>query len=143
MGIEQPGLERRMGKEARRISAQHRQLDVLYGVVADALQRRDAQSARTGFERFCDALDAHFSLEQNFYFPALHGLRPALGAELAALAREHAELTVELEALRPRFDGADLDGCAAALDDFAVRLARHEGVEEQLVAGIAGEAAGG
>jgi hypothetical protein len=138
MAIEQPGLEKRMGKEARRISSQHRQLDVLYGVVADALQRGDARSSRAGFERFCDALDAHFSLEEGFYFPALHGMRPELGAELAELAREHGELRALLEELRPRFDGAGLDGCAAALDAFAARLARHEGVEERLVARIRG-----
>lgn len=132
----QPGLERRMGREARRISSQHRQLDELYGMVADALELADAEAARLAFQRFADALDAHFSLEDGLYFPALHGLRPELGGPLADLARQHGELRQDVAAVRNHLEQGDLEGAAAALDRLVPALARHEGVEERLLAGL-------
>lgn len=138
MGIEQPGLEKRMGREARRISSQHRQLDELYALVEDALERGDAADAALRLTRFADALEAHFSLEDNLYFPALRGMRPELGGELEALSREHGEMLVSLAAIRTRLDGGDAGGCAADLEALALRLAGHEAREEDLVARIRG-----
>lgn len=141
MGIEQPGLEKRMGREARRISSQHQQLDALFGLVEGALERGDAREAEASLTRFGDALEAHFSLEDSLYFPALHGMRPEFGAELDALSREHVELLRELEAVQRRLrDGVSGD-CAANLDAFAERIARHESVEEELITRIRGEGA--
>jgi len=102
--------------------------------------------ARAEFQRFHDALDAHFTVEEQIHFPALHGLRPELDAELADLVAEHrvfretlAELTGRLEraALEASAETLEasaetLDACAAALDRFVIDLARHEGREERM-----------
>lgn len=140
MNPDQPGLRRRMLREARRISSQHRQLDDFHAALADALARGTADEARASFVRFGDALDAHFSLEDQLYFPALRGLRPDLDAQLAALVREHAEFRADLEALQQALDAAALEDGAARLDRFADALARHEEREERLVEEIAGPA---
>lgn len=131
--MDQPGLEKRMGSEARRISSQHRQLDELYALVADAVGRGDAAEAHRGFVRFGDALEAHFSLEDGLYFPALHGMRRDLEAELEALSREHAEFRAQLAELGRLLEAGDLARCDGQLDRFVVALARHEGREEQLL----------
>ena len=131
-----------MGREARRISSQHRQLDELYAMVEDALRLGEPEAARLAFQRFADALEAHFSLEDGLYFPALHGLRPALAGPLAELAREHVRLREDASAVREHLDRDDLVGAAQALDRLIPALAKHEGVEEQLLAGIAREPEG-
>jgi hypothetical protein len=133
---EQPGLRLRLGQEARRISSQHRQLDDLHAIVTEALARGAAEAALTGFRRLRDALDAHMSLENEIHFPALHGLRPELEAELTALAHEHESFWNELAGLSRPFELGDLDGSARALDAFATRFAEHERREESLLASI-------
>lgn len=132
----QPGLEHRMGREARRISGQHRQLDEFYAMVETRLQDRDAEGAALAFQRFRDALEAHFSLEDGLYFPALHGMRPELEEPLARLVREHGELRAQVEVVHARLGGRDLDAAAMRLDELVRALARHEGEEERLLAGL-------
>jgi hypothetical protein len=129
---EQPGLRMRVGREARRISSQHRQLDVFYGLVADALDGGRDRRARSEFLRFHDALDAHFTMEDRIHFPALHGLRPELDEELAALVQEHHAFRSDLEEMARLLEAQDLEACRTRLDAFVTRLAAHEGREERI-----------
>jgi hemerythrin-like domain-containing protein len=142
--VDQPGLRLRMGAEGRRIRSQHRQLDLLYERVYAALERGSPAEARAALERFRDAWEAHTSLEDGFYFPALRGLRPALGARLEALSREHGRLRAELEGVAARLArGAD-DPLEPALDRLAAGISDHEQREEEILAELApGPAQGG
>jgi hemerythrin-like domain-containing protein len=140
--MDQPGLRVRMGAERRRISSQHRQLDAIYGRVEAAIAKGAFPEAREALGRFRDAWEAHTSLEDGFYFPALRGLRPAVGAQLEALSAEHArsmQQLAELEALVEQQDRAALE---AALERFVAHLADHEGREERLLAELTGGTAG-
>jgi len=133
----QPGLKMRVGREARRISGQHRQLDVFYEMVLRSLDGGNAPRARAEFLRFHDALEAHFTVEEQIHFPALHGLQPALDAELAELVEEHHRFRSTLERLGGLLDGHELETCAEELDRFVVALASHEGREEQMAERVA------
>jgi hypothetical protein len=132
MSDEQPGLRMRVAQESRRISSQHRQLDDLYALVAAALEQGDVPAACQRFCRFKDALDAHMALEDDIYFPALHGLEPELEAELVRLAQEHQRFRSDLAMLGRCFDGGDIGNCQTALDRFVGRFAAHELREEDL-----------
>jgi hypothetical protein len=138
--LEQPGLRLRMSHEARRISSQHRQLDSLFALVADAVTRGAPREARDAFVRFGDALDAHVSLEDELYFPALRGLRPALADDLAALEQEHRAFREQTDALRRLFDTAydseSLARCEAPLERLVSAVENHEGREELLIAQV-------
>jgi len=138
MTVEQRGLRRRVEIESRRIPAQHRQLDQLYGVVLGALEDRSAQAAATAFRRFQEACRAHFAMEDEVYFPALHGLRPELDADLAALVEEHRALEAVLAELEALFEAGRLAEAENALDRLVPRLAAHEGQEERLLDGLRG-----
>jgi hypothetical protein len=141
--LEQPGLRLRLRAEHRRISSQHRQLDVLYGFVADALGRGCLPDARTAFQRFRDAWDAHTGLEDGFYFPALRGLRPALEERLEALCDDHARFREALEEVERAFVREELESAATALEGVVFAIAEHERSEEDLVGEIAPGARGG
>ena len=132
----EPGLALRMQRERRVISAQHRQLDDFYARLAAALDALDAAAAQTTFLRFADALEAHLSLEDGFYFPALRGLRPALGPDLAALAAEHQVFRERLAALARLVEAGRCEACLRPLEQLAKDLADHEGREEGLLASL-------
>jgi hypothetical protein len=133
---DQPGLAWRMRREARVISAQHRQLDELHLHVHTALERGDAAAARMAFARFADACEAHLALEDGLYFPALRGLRPALAPELSALEDEHQQLRESLASAAHPVEAGDCAAAAPALERFAGALSEHEGREEALLARI-------
>ncbi len=130
-GLRQEGLTLRMGREASRISSQHRQLDEHCDVVRAALARGDAHTARRAFERFLDALEAHLSLEETLYFPALHGLAPVLGAELAELVRQHDGVRASMDGVRSQLAGELAS--EARLDAAVAELRAHEQREEELI----------
>lgn len=125
-----------MGREAQRISRQHRALDELHAVVAERLEAADHDGTRLAFRRFADALEAHFSLEEGLYFPALHGLRPDLEEPLTRLAREHGELREGLQGVEERLEAADLPGAGTRLDATVSALALHEREEERILGAL-------
>jgi iron-sulfur cluster repair protein YtfE (RIC family) len=130
------GLSQRMQRETARISSQHRQLDDFHAVVRDALERGDAHGATNAFARFADALEAHLSLEDEFYFPALHGLARDLAAELAALSEEHAALRTGMRAVADCLASESPTACASALAGWIAELSAHERREESLLARV-------
>jgi hemerythrin superfamily protein len=128
----QPGLRMRISRESRRISNQHRQLDLFYEMLLKSLFRENVAKARSEFLRFHDALDAHFTVEEQIHFPALHGLRPELDEELAALVEDHKAFRSTLDELAQLLESKDLARCSDSLDRFVVELAAHEGREERM-----------
>jgi len=138
MAVHQRGLRRRVEIESRRIPAQHRQLDQLYGALVDALEHRGVQAGAAAFRRFQDACRAHFAMEDEVYFPALHGLRPELDADLATLVEEHRAFEATLEELEALFAAGRLAEAEQELDRLVPRLAAHEGREERLLDGLRG-----
>lgn len=133
--IEQPGLRLRLSAQSRRISLQHRQLDAIYQAVVEALARGGEQEGREALGRFRDAWDAHTSLEDGFYFPALRGLRPELAARVEALSAEHATLRESLGRVEAAF--GDAAAREEALERFVGAVADHERREEELLDEIA------
>lgn len=136
MNLKQNGLRRRVEIESRRIPSQHRQLDQFYGVLASALERRDLPGARSAFSHFADACRAHFAMEDEIYFPALHGLRPDLEPTLTDLVQEHRAMVRTLERLASLFEADRLAEGEGELDRLVTRLQAHEGREERILEGL-------
>ena len=128
------GLAARVRHEALRIAAQHHQLDEFHAVFEDALARGDLSSARVTFANFAGALEAHFSLEEEFYFPALHGYRRDLTSELARLCHEHAALRTGVAQLTEELARGEFAACKLELEAWVAQLLAHERSEEALMA---------
>jgi hemerythrin superfamily protein len=130
------GLRLRMRGEERRITSQHERLDDLCREVYTRIDKDGAQDAVQDFTLFMTALDAHMTVEEDIYFPALHGLCAEAGPELTALAREHEELRGEADAIRKHLKAHDREGARRCLDRLARHVSDHELAEEDLLARI-------
>jgi iron-sulfur cluster repair protein YtfE (RIC family) len=132
------GLDLRLRREALRIASQHHQLDQFHEVFENALARGDGAAAELSFARFADALVAHFAIEEQVYFPALHGRDVAAASELAELAREHETLRGAVDEILVSLRAGNLPACEAAVAAWLPRLVLHERREEALLAREAG-----
>ena len=130
------GLKKRMEFAGRRISSQHRQLDDFYAVVRRALDAGAIHSAREFFYRFQDAVDAHLSLEEELYFPALFALRPALRSQLERIRAEHDGIREQMRLVRKLLESNEQELSSEHMSDLANSLADHEEREEELVGRI-------
>jgi hypothetical protein len=126
------GLRHRLKRVVRQMGEQHRHLKPLFSQIAEGVARGESLRELHGhLAHYREAIEAHFALESDMFFPALHGLRPEWGEQLERLDREHIRLVEDLADLVRRIEK---DDGATALDEFAARLREHELLEEDLVA---------
>lgn len=131
-----PGLRVRMRGEERRISSQHQQLGDLFDRILASVKGGGTRMALGDFLLFSTALEAHMAVEEDIYFPALHGLRNDIGDELAGLVTEHIRIRGELPKVHERLNGANEADARRALGELADLIDRHEKQEENLLARI-------
>jgi hemerythrin-like domain-containing protein len=127
------GLRYRVRRAARKIAEQHRHMAQLLRVFEETLADGAGEGAVEALGLYCGAVDAHFSLEDDVFFPALHGLNPNRGDALEALSREHAHYRAELEALRRSLEAGELPAFVGRFESFVQEVRRHEVREERLV----------
>jgi hemerythrin superfamily protein len=132
------GLRLRMQGEARRIAAQHEELNRLRTAVSERIDRDGAIAALDTFIRFVATLDAHMNLEEEIYFPALHGLDSDAGGELADLTAEHVEVRLDANEIRNLLRNDERSSARRAFDGLVWRIAKHEMAEENLIARVMG-----
>ncbi|MDJ0864626.1 MAG: hemerythrin domain-containing protein [Myxococcota bacterium] len=130
------GLQHRVGRIERQIATQHRHLAPLCEQIRSALERGDRSGAHDALHGYEQAIRAHFALEDEMFFPALHGLHPEHGAALEALSAEHDALRAGVRDLADRTGLTDLSALARALDAFQRALRQHEAREEELVTAV-------
>jgi iron-sulfur cluster repair protein YtfE (RIC family) len=138
VGVKQEGLEKRVAFEARRISSQHRQLEAFHELVAQALAAGEPGGVLRAFMRFRDALEAHFAMEDEIFFPAMHGLRPELEVELTVLVQQHHAMRAQIAEIQALFDAEQLGDGGRVLDAMVGTLSQHEEREERLQAVVRG-----
>ena len=137
------GLRHRLQHALRRTGEQHRQLREFHADVRQAVASAEPGDTRERFHRYRTALGAHFALEDDVLFPALHGLHPDRAPELERLGGEHAGLRDALGRLAALLDHDALAPFAAGFESLCATLAAHEAQEETLVSRLTAAAPAG
>ena len=132
------GLRHRLRRAVRQMATQHEHLRTLIHAIADAIETGRVAEIQESVDRLRGAIEAHFSLEDDIFFPAVHGLHPETGRELNALMREHGDFLEDLSRLRTGLTTGTLDAFAKGYRAFTESIAEHECREERLVASLAG-----
>ena len=96
------GLRFRLRRAARKIAAQHQHIHAILADFDVALAEGSPDRVAELYGRYRSALEAHFALEEEVFFPALHGLQPEHERELDALSRDHEGFLAELAGLGER-----------------------------------------
>lgn len=127
------GLRFRVQRAARKIPQQHRHIDEVFVHLQAALVRGVLPEVKELFLQYHGAIEAHFAIEDDVFFPALHGLHPEQGAELQKLCDEHQSFSQDLEELADRLNSGILDAFGSGLHSFVARLALQEAKEARLL----------
>ena len=127
------GLAHRLRRTEKQIVDQHRHIREIGRELDQAAEKGRSAEVRTWLHRLEEALSAHFELEEDVVFPALHGLAPSQGDALEGLVREHGELLVTLRHVRETTSEAEQGDVSDELPALRARLGDHERREEALV----------
>ena len=133
MDVMQNGLIFRVRRSARRLADQHRHLRELIPEFERAVELEDSDALRSMISRFMVGVVAHFNLEEDVFFPALHGLRSDQTTALDRLSREHHGFLRRLTELRELLTAATVEAFAQDFRKLLTDLGAHEKLEEQLV----------
>ena len=131
------GLRYRLRRALRQIGDQHRHMRDMHRVLGQTLADGDRRDARDAFVRYRHAIGAHFELEDEVFFPAIHGLHPEFTEALEALARDHELYLDELKRMSEQLDAETLESFARSFQRFSQALGEHEQREERLVRQVA------
>lgn len=129
------GLNRRLLIEARRMTKQHERLGMLWTALLEPLANDDLEGARRPLEVLADGLRAHFSVEEDVEFPALHRGDPARSAALQRIIEEHVHFRKTLDRMQALVARSDLEGLSEAAAELAAEMSDHEAREEALFKG--------
>ena len=140
MPSDQIGLRHRVRRMVEQIAEQHRHLEELRGEIDSAFGRSAQEDAGRSLTQFRAVLVAHFELEQEVFFPALHGLEPSRKRDLEALEQEHAVLLAQVESVLAGVGAERPADCAERFRSCLERLRGHERIEEELVGVISRQA---
>jgi iron-sulfur cluster repair protein YtfE (RIC family) len=132
------GLRLRLRRALRQMEAQHQRLRPLYHELARALEYQDLAGIRQRLEQYRNALDAHFSLEDDVLFPALQGLEPGCTPELVDLSREHGRFIEGLGELQEMLAAQFGRPVAERIEGLQTALVSHERREEAVLAKVLG-----
>jgi nucleotide-binding universal stress UspA family protein len=130
------GLRYRVKRAARQIASQHRHIRSTVDAIREAAANGAGRDLRTALTGLQNAVDAHFSLEEDVFFPAIHGLHPEYAGVMEALGRDHVRFVSELRGIADGLELSDLARFASAFEAFANSLAAHEVREEELVGAV-------
>lgn len=129
------GLNRRLAIEARRMVKQHERLGTLWTALLEPLANEDLEASRRPLEVLADGLRAHFAIEEEVEFPALHGGDPARTAALQRIIEEHVAYRAALERMQACAARGDLAGLSEQAAELAASMTDHEAREEALFKG--------
>lgn len=127
------GLRFRIRRVALKVAEQHHHIHEILHDFDRALADGDRQRVSEVFESYRRALEAHFSLEEQVFFPGLHGLHPEQSAELDALSEDHESFAGELDRLAEKLLHGRVESFTRAFRDLVTDLGQHELREEQML----------
>jgi hemerythrin superfamily protein len=118
---------------AKKIATQHRLIDSLVRNLEGALANGVLAEAEDRVQRLIHAIEAHFTLEEDYYFPRAEAERAELADKVRALRAEHVVLGRRLEQTAQHIGDGAVDAARATFGDFHEMFVRHEREELALL----------
>jgi hemerythrin superfamily protein len=125
---------------AAKLTADHREIDHLFGEAQTAVERRLQAEAHRALDRIWMRLAVHIRAEHRVLFPAVAEARPELGAALQSLREDHdffmSTLAATVNGLKS--PAVDWTTVKATLASVHQRLASHNTIEEDRIYSLTG-----
>jgi len=118
----------------RRVAAEHRSLDALFGEARAALRVAETRGkARRALLHLFEEVKSHLFREESLYYPTIWALRPDYMGPLRLLVDSHAHFRSLLDAITECVERAAHEDAARRFEEFTRLFQEHEGAEEKLL----------
>jgi iron-sulfur cluster repair protein YtfE (RIC family) len=118
----------------RRVAAEHRSLDALFGETSAILRVAEARgAARLAITHLLEAVKSHLFREESLYYPTIWALRPDYMSPLRLLVDSHAHFRSLLDAITECVERAAHEDAERRFEEFTRLFQEHEEAEEKLL----------
>lgn len=118
---------------SRFLSTDHHQCDDLFAEVEAAVSALKWDHALTHFGRFRDALEHHFTMEEQILFPAFEEKTGMSGGPTAVMRREHEQMRDLAQMMQLDIDNQDDSSYLGHSEVLNIMMAQHNLKEENVL----------
>jgi iron-sulfur cluster repair protein YtfE (RIC family) len=112
---------------------EHSELDGLVEAVEQTMGEGDAARAAQALEQLDEALDAHFAVEEQVYFPLVERFSPLHSSVVQAARLGHTKIRERMRSLRGLVENGEIGPARRALLVLLDRFRTHETEERKLI----------
>lgn len=124
------------------LTADHRRCDRLLALVESAADEDDWDLAAGEARGFIEAMERHFSFEEENLFPSLESAAPMAAAPAGVMRMEHRQMRHLLGELLATTEARDKAGCLGLLESLHLIIQQHNAKEESILYPLADRALG-
>ena len=111
----------------------HRSCDQHFADIEDALAVGDKNGGRAAFQRFSQALLAHFDAEESLLFPRFESVTGMRSGPTQVMCLEHENMRAQLRSMHEALIDDDLEGFAGEAETLLVMMQQHNMKEENIL----------
>ncbi len=111
----------------------HKRCDHLFAAAEAAVAGQDWVNASAGFEIFQEALQHHFSMEEDIMFPAFEGRTGMRQGPTMVMRSEHGQMTELLKQMSDAIGKKDENAFLGNADTLLILMQQHNVKEEQML----------
>jgi hemerythrin-like domain-containing protein len=115
------------------MSHDHRSCDELFAEAERAAADGKWEDARTAFEQFAEALEAHFTAEEGELFPQFEAATGMTEGPTSVMRAEHVQMRAALERMREALVQRDADDYAGESETLLILMQQHNMKEENVL----------
>ena len=122
-----------MDEISRSFSDNHRRCDEMFISIEQAVSSDDWEAAESAAIRFVEAMDHHFSTEEDELFPTLKQVSPGAQGPVQVMLMEHEQMRSLFEQLKKAVVKRDERGCLDLTETLLMIMQQHNMKEENIL----------
>ncbi len=111
----------------------HKRCDEFFADAEQAVSEKDWERAEEEFHRFYQAINHHFSMEEEELFPALETAAGGPMGPTQVMRMEHEQMRGLFAEMEQALSGRDADAFLGAAETLLILMQQHNAKEEQIV----------
>ncbi len=115
------------------LTEDHQRCDALFAEAEQKVSEGDWAAARTAFDRMRQAIEHHFAMEEEVFFPAFEETTGMTMGPTQVMRQEHAQMRALFDAMAGALESGDAEAYLGDSETLLILMQQHNAKEEQIL----------
>ncbi len=131
-----------MASIADTMTNDHRRCDTIFADAESSVSDSEWEEGAVRFQRFLQAMEHHFSMEEKVLFPAFEERTGQVSGPTSVMRMEHYQMRQLLSEMKQALEKRDRDGYLGLAETLMIIMQQHNMKEEQMLYRMADQVLG-